>query len=166
MRFIDLPDSHWAYSYVAYLYCNGVVSGYSDGTFRPGESTSRGQIMKMITLGFGWSLYNPIEPDFTDVPVGHTYYLYVETAYLNGIVTGYEDGTFRPANYVSRAQVTKMLVLGKGWIPYYPPYPSFGDVPTDYWAYGYIEASYSHGIISGYGDGTLRPGNLVNRGQC
>jgi hypothetical protein len=165
MRFYDLPDTYWAYTYIAYLYCNNIISGYSDGTFRPGVSTTRAQLAKMITLGFGWPLYNPINPDFTDVPFGSPYYEYIETAYVHGIVSGYSDGTFRPGNEVTRAQVSKMLVLAKGWQPLYPITPSFRDVPADDWSYGFVESAYSHGVVSGYADATFRPGNAVNRGQ-
>jgi hypothetical protein len=165
MRFSDLPDTHWAYTYVSYLFCNGVISGYADGTFRPGEGTTRAQLSKMVALGFGWTLYYPLTPDFSDVPPENPFYQYIETAYIRGVVTGYLDGTFRPGNPVTRSQVTKMLILAKGWAPSYPPFPSFADVPADNWAYGYIEASYSRGIVTGYSDGTFRPGLPVNRTQ-
>jgi nitrogen fixation protein len=165
MRFYDLPEDHWAYSYVSYLFCNGVISGYADGTFRPGASTTRGQLTKLLALGFGWTLYNPVFPDFTDVPFGSTFYQYIETAYIRGIISGYADGTFRPGNEVSRAQVAKMLVLAKGWEVTYPVTPDFTDVPSDNWAYGYVETAFYKGVVSGYADGTYRPGNPVNRAQ-
>jgi hypothetical protein len=165
MRFVDLPETYWAYSYIGYLFCNSVISGYADGTFRPGGSTTRAQLTKMVTLGMGWPLYNPVVPDFSDVPFDSPYYQYIETAYVHGIISGYSDGTFRPGNDVTRAQVAKMLVLAKAWTLYFPAYPDFVDVPPDDWAYGYIESAFTHGIISGYADGTFRPGSPVNRGQ-
>ena len=165
MRFTDMPNIHWAYSYVALLYCNGVISGYDDGTFRPGNTTSRAQLAKMLALAFGWTLYNPIMPDFSDVPFGSTYYQFIETAYTRGIISGYSDGTFRPGNPVTRAQVTKMLVLAKGWEQVFPSVPDFTDVPADFWAYGFVEAAFTRGVISGYNDGTFLPGNPVNRAQ-
>ena len=127
--------------------------------------TTRGQLTKMLALGFGWTLYNPVYPDFSDVPADHPYYLYVETAYSHGVVTGYADSTFRPGSAVTRAQVTKMLVISKGWMPYYPLYPDFSDVPADHWAYGYVEAAYSSGVVSGYSNGTFMPGATVTRAQ-
>jgi hypothetical protein len=165
MRFSDLPDSHWAYTHVAYLFCNGVISGYADGTFRPGETTTRGQLTKMLALGFGWTLYNPTVPSFSDVPIEHPFYVYVETALVRGVITGYSDGTFRPGNPVTRAQVTKMLVIAKGWEPLYPVWQTFNDVSPWDWAYGYVESAYSHGVITGYADGSFRPGVAVNRAQ-
>jgi len=165
MRFVDLPEDYWAYSYISYLYCNGVISGYADGTFRPGASTTRGQLTKLLALGFGWNLYNPVFPDFTDVPVDHPFYQYIETAFVRGVVSGYADGTFLPGNEVGRAQVAKMLVLAKGWDLVSPLTPDFTDVPIDHWAYGYVETVFSNGVVSGYADGTFHPGAAVIRAQ-
>ncbi len=165
MRFNDLPDTHWAYQYIAYIYCRGVISGYSDSTFRPDMSSTRGQFSKMVVLAMDWYPHVPQYPTFADVPPDHPFYQYVETAYWWGIITGYSDGTFRPDNPVTRAQVTKMLVLAMQWNVVRPTYPTFADVPPDHWAYGYIETAAGRGVIGGYSDGTFRPGNPVTRAQ-
>jgi len=165
MRFTDLPDDNWAYNFVAYLFCNGIISGYSDGTFRPGESTTRAQISKMIVLGSGWSIYTPYFPDFSDVPVDSPYYSFIETAFIRGVISGYSDGTFHPGSPVTRAQVTKMLVLAANWEQQFPSYPDFLDVGPGDWSYSFIETAFLHGIVSGYSDGTFRPGYAVNRAQ-
>lgn len=165
MRFSDLPDTNWAYGYVAYLYCQGAVSGYDDGTYRPGASSTRGQFAKILTLGLGWVPYNPINPTFSDVGPDSPFYVYVESAYLHGALAGYDDGTFRPGNPVTRSQAAKMLVLGKSWEVITPANPTFADVPSDYWAYSYVETAVAHGIVGGYPDGTFLPGNSITRAQ-
>ena len=165
MRFNDLPDTHWAYGYVSYVYCRGAVAGYPDGTFRPNEGSTRGQFAKMLVLSMGWMQYNPYYPTFTDVQPGSTFFVYVETAYLRGAVQGYSDGTFRPNAPVTRAQAAKMLVAGKGWSLYSPPWSSFTDVPPTHWAYAYVHTALSHGIVAGYADGTFRPDAGVTRAQ-
>ncbi len=165
MTFIDLPDTHWAWSYVNYLYCRGIVGGYSDGTFRPQAIATRGQLTKMITIGMHWSMPLPPTPTFSDVLPGSPFYSYVETAAAHGVVSGYSDGTFRPANPITRAQLSKMILLAKGWSPLYPAMPSFSDVPADYWAYGYIEAIRAQGVVSGYSDGTFHPADVATRAQ-
>ena len=165
MNFSDLPDSNWAYSYVSYLYCDGVVSGYADGTFRPNAGSSRGQFAKMLVLGMGWYPYEAPNPTFTDVPPGSTFYTYIESAYLHGAVAGYSDGRFRPNNPVTRAQATKMLVLGKGWPLQSPQTPTFTDVPSSSWAYSYVETAVRHGVAGGFVDGTFRPDQPVSRAQ-
>jgi hypothetical protein len=165
MRFIDLPDDYWAYNYISDLFCRGVVSGYDDGTFRPYNGSTRGQFAKMLVLGMSWVPYDPLYPDFNDVPVGSTFYSYVETAFQHGTVSGYEDGTFRPNNSVTRAQVAKMLVIGAGWTIFTPSTPTFSDVPSSYWAFSYIETAFAHGIIAGFADGGFHPDQPVTRAQ-
>lgn len=165
MRFSDLPDTHWAYTHVAYLYCKGIVTGYPDGTFRPDEYNNRGQFTKMIVLGHGWNLYNPYFPTFTDVAPDNTFYQPIETSVLRGVINGYSDHTFKPGNPVTRAQAAKMLVIAHGWSPLLRSTPTFRDVPSSHWAFGYIERSAERGILSGYGDGTFRPDPVVTRAQ-
>src|SRR5262249_47373871 len=49
---VGLPTVYF-YVPVQYLYCHGVISGYSDGTFRPYNNTTRSQMVKILVLGFG-----------------------------------------------------------------------------------------------------------------
>jgi N-acetylmuramoyl-L-alanine amidase/S-layer homology domain/Transglycosylase SLT domain len=165
MSFSDLPDTHWAYSYVSYLYCEGAVGGYADGTFRPENGSTRAQFTKMLVLGLGWQPYAPALPTFTDVPLGSTFYPYVEAAVQHGVIGGYPDGTFRPGNPLTRAQTAKILVLGRQWQLLTPQSPTFPDVLGDHWAYSYVETAFSHTIIGGFADGTFGPERAVNRAQ-
>ena len=165
MRFSDLPDTHWAYSYVAYLYCHGIISGYADGTFQAGANANRGQLAKMLALGLGWSLPTPATPTFSDVPAMSPYFYYIENAYAHGVVSGYADGTFRPFNSITRAQLSKMIAVAEGWAPIQPNPPSFTDVPSTYWAFGFVEAVHARGVVAGYADGTFQPANEATRGQ-
>jgi hypothetical protein len=59
---------------VGYLAARGIVSGYADGTFRPSNPATRGQIAKIIVLGEGWPLDTSGGPHFTDVPPGYVFY--------------------------------------------------------------------------------------------
>jgi hypothetical protein len=165
MRFTDLPDTDWSYSYVSYLYCAGAISGYADGTFQPNAGTTRAQLAKMLALAYQWPLLQPAIPSFYDVPTTSQFYVYIETARDRGIINGYPDGTFRPNNPVTRAQAAKMLVLARGWLPLFPSYPTFTDVQPDAWEYGYVEMAASMGVVGGYVDSTFRPGASVTRAQ-
>lgn len=165
IRFTDLPDTSWAYSYVVNLYCRNVVSGFSDGTYRPNASNTRGQFTKMLVLGFSWTMAQGPAQRFSDVPLDSTYASYIETAVAQGVVGGYPDGTFRPNDPVTRAQAVKMIMVAHGWTPELPSSPTFVDIPTGHWAFGYVEGAYSHGIIAGYPDGTFRPQDSITRAQ-
>jgi hypothetical protein len=103
---------HPFYRYVETAYHEGVVSGYSDGTFRPGNGVTRGQLCKMVVLAEGWQIHTPVNPTFADVPSGHAFYEYIETAYYHGVILGYADGTFKPGNNATRGQVCKIVYLG------------------------------------------------------
>ena len=61
-------------------------------------------------------MYTPPTPTFRDVPVSNAFYQYIETAYSHNIISGYVDGTFRPGNNVTRAQLCKIVVLAEQWI--------------------------------------------------
>jgi hypothetical protein len=169
MSFIDVSPRDYFYTAIRYLYCAGVISGYRDNTFRPYNSTTRGQITKIIVLAEGWPIYVPPSPHFSDVPTGYPFYLFVETAYHHGMISGYADGTFRPGNTVTRGQLCKAVVLAEQWRLYTPPGPTFIDVPRSDPFYSFIETAYSHGIVSGYSCGMdcleFRPGNSATRGQ-
>lgn len=173
ITFTDVQPTDYFYEPVRYLYCHEVISGYADNTFRPYNNTTRGQLTKIVVLAEGWPQYTPPTPTFTDVPAGHTFYPFIETAYHQGIISGYSCGTdcaeFRPGNDVTRGQLTKIVVLAESWPIYTPPAPTFRDVPADDPFYAYIETAYVHNIISGYSCGTdcaeFRPGNSATRGQ-
>jgi hypothetical protein len=165
MRFFDLPDTSWAYTYVANLFCRNVVSGFPDGTFRPNADITRGQFTKMLVLSFELTWQVPGQATFSDVPLGSTYSPFVETAAKQGIVAGYPDGTFRPNEPVTRGQAVKMIGVAHGWAQAYPPSATFSDIPAQHWAFGYVEAAYRQGIINGYADGTFRPQSGMTRAQ-
>jgi hypothetical protein len=165
MNFSDVHQGDYFYEAVRYLYCHGAISGYSDGTFRPYYDTTRGQLSKIVVLAEGWSIYTPPTPTFSDVPANHPFYQYVETAYHQGIIGGYSDGTFRPTFNVTRGQLCKIMVLAAQWSISTPPTPTFLDVPESHPFYEYVETAYAHSIVSGYADGTFRAFNSATRGQ-
>ncbi len=164
-RFSDVCPDYWAYSYIDYLASRGIISGYADGTFRPANPATRGQLSKMAVVSRGWPLLNPQTPFFSDVPSSNSFYQYIETARARGVVSGYADGTFRPANQVTRGQTARMVVAAFGWAANTNSGPHFTDVPPGSTFYVYVETAVQHGIVSGYADGTFRPGNAVTRAQ-
>jgi hypothetical protein len=165
LSFSDVHPSDYFYDAVQYLACHGVISGYADGTFRPFNNTTRGQLSKVIVLGEGWPLDCP--PDvqhFSDVPPGSPFFCYVETMVRHSVISGYGDGTFRPGANVTRGQLCKIVVLAEGW-PDSCTTQHFSDVPPGHPFFCYVETAFARGIISGYADGTFRPGNNAIRGQ-
>jgi len=189
VRFSDVPynDATVYYSIPVYnLACRGVISGYNDGTFRPFNYTTRGQMTKIVTLAFNIPLVSPPATGsrtFTDVTPDNVFYQLIETAAAHNIVSGYtcggvnpQTGTaepcdsanrpyFRPSNSVTRGQLTKIVVIGAGWTLLNPATPTFNDVDRSNVFYGFIETAACHGAISGYNDGSFRSTANAFRGQ-
>lgn len=69
-----------------------------------------------------------------------------------GVISGYPDGSFRPADNVTRAEFIKMMVLALDLKIESPVQPSFGDVLQDRWYYGYVEAAVKAGLVNGAGN--------------
>ncbi len=165
VSFSDVQASDYFALAVQYLACRSIVGGYSDGTFRPYSQTTRAQLAKIIVGGEGWAINTTGGPHFTDVAAGNVFYPFIETALAHGIISGYSDGTFRPGNPVTRGQLSKIIVGAQGWAINTAGGPHFTDVAAGNIFYPFIETALSHTIISGYNDGTFRPGNPATRGQ-
>ena len=164
LSYSDVLPSHWAYDYIEYLTAQGIISGYLDGTFRPSNNIKRAEFAKVICEAQGWSLLDPGTPSFPDVPKTHWAYRYIETTKAYGAIGGYEDGTFKPDNYIARAEISKMIVISAGLTIDTSGMP-FPDVSQTYWAYQYIMTCKNNNIIDGYNDGTFRPSGNATRAE-
>ncbi|MBE5039680.1 S-layer homology domain-containing protein [Ructibacterium gallinarum] len=80
-----------------------------------------------------------------------------------GIVSGYEDGNFRPAQPITRAEAVKLILLSLSMEKYDEKEISFTDVKKDDWYYTYITKAAALGIIHGYTDGKCAPENQITR---
>ncbi len=106
---------------------------------------------------------------FSDVPETSPYSNAVSALNQLGVITGYEDGTFKPDNDVTRAEFTAMLMrtLGAGSVGSTSsadlPFTDISDQDSDIsWAIPNINTAYKNGIINGYPeDNTFRPNNNV-----
>ena len=100
---------------------------------------------------------------FSDVTGTEKYAEGVNVLNKLGIITGYEDGTFRAQNNVTRAEFTAMLLrmLGFAQAPSVTD-SGFSDIPSTHWAIGQIAAARNLNIVTGYEDGTFRPDNNVS----
>ncbi len=113
--FKDVPDTYWAKGQINYLVSKGVVEGFPDGTFKPETAVTREQFAKMICIAKGLKEYKPATPTFKDVASSRWSYGFVEAAVKAGYIKGYTDGTFKPANSITRQElaVLGVRVLGK-----------------------------------------------------
>ncbi len=104
--------------------------------------------------------------NYSDVASNASYADAVNLLSNLGIITGFEDGTFRPDETVTRAQAAAMIVRMLGLADEVEMGETdFTDVAADNWASGYINVAYANGIINGMGDGTFNPEGEVTYGQ-
>ena len=110
--FPDVKPTHHFYEAVLDLTERGVINGYDNGTFRPGENISRAHAAKIMALALELDTENVVDPGFKDIPKTHPYYGHIAALVNAGIIKGYEDNTFRPQGNLTRAHIAQMLVLG------------------------------------------------------
>jgi len=165
LTFPDVRPDDPFYTGVMGLQARGVVSGYADGNFHPNSSITRAQVAKIVVLAFGLPLVSGDGHNFSDVASGSPFAAYIDTAYANGLVSGYADGTYRPNSNVTRGQIAKIIVSAAGLKLVSPATPSFSDVSVGSSFYSYIETAHANGLLSGYLDGTFRSGANATRGQ-
>ena len=144
----------------------GIVAGFNDGTFRPNDTCTRGQIVMFL-----WRMAGKPEPKsyychFDDVPDTHPYRKAIMWANEMGIAQGYSDGRFKPNEPCTRGHIVTFLWRYKGW-----PVPKTGarafiDVPKTHVYYKAIMWASGNGITLGFNDGTFRPNDPCTRGQC
>lgn len=104
---------------------------------------------------------------FSDVLRGTWYAPFVEKLYDWGAISGYPDGTFKPAGNLNRAEIAKIIAKAFALtIPETVSTAPFKDVPADSWYAPYVLALKNAGIINGYPDGTYRPAGFVNRAEA
>lgn len=106
--FTDLEASDPQYNQIQWLARSGILQGYPDGSFRSGACINRAEFLKVLYLTTQADLNTEGTNPFPDVEEDQWYYLYVMSAYNDGVVSGYEDGTFGPANCVTKPEVLKM----------------------------------------------------------
>ncbi len=159
--------------YIEFMQAHHIISGFTQagqcpGTtapcFLPSNNVRRGEYSKMLALAKGWATNISAGPHFRDVSASNTFYNQIETAYHNGAISGYADGTFRPNGTITRAEATKLAVAASGWTLLNPSTASYSDVPTTYWAYRWIETAHSHGAIANDSAG-FRPGDFILRSE-
>ena len=101
----DIKDGAWCCRAVATLTNAGVINGYTDGTFRPNAPITRAELATIIAR---FAKLDVNTKTFSDI-TGHWAQKNIELAVGNGWINGYEDGTFRPNNNITRAETFAMI---------------------------------------------------------
>ena len=135
--FKDVADGTWYKNYIAAASEKGYISGFEDGTFKPEESVTREQFVAMMLR---YTKTFPTRGEtFSDVSINRWSAGYIYTAVELGIISGYQDGTFKPENPVTRAEAARIVNVATGRNPNKEVIDNmvcpYSDLPKSHWAY-------------------------------
>ena len=116
--FPDVQPDQWYYPYVETAHITGLIDGYPDGYFRPGQEVIRAEAIKILVnaLGIAKSFDPPVR--FRDYSSNEWFHIYVASAFNTGIISGYKNDKgykqmiFGPADFISRAEMAKITSKG------------------------------------------------------
>ncbi len=164
--FSDIED-HWSKDYVKSMIAKHVIDGFEDNTYRPEDKLTRAQFAKLLVEVLELDIISYKE-DFKDVSTAHWAKDYIATAKQQGIIAGYEDGTFKPEQSINRsemaAMITNALELNKDSNPAsLKKFKDAQEVPT--WAVEYMVPVVEEGLLIG-SNGMLNPLGSVTRAEA
>jgi hypothetical protein len=188
LSFSDVPFGSTFYPYIRCLACLGIVNGYPDGTFKPNNNVTRGQLSKIVSNSAGFNDPQTTQM-FQDVAVGTTFFVYIGRLASRDYINGYTCGGpgepcqpgnlpyFRPNNNATRGQISKIVSNAAGFND--PPSgQQFQDVAAGSTFYDYIYRLATRNVMQGYHCGGanepclppdnlpyFRPNNNATRGQ-
>lgn len=144
LSFTDVRQGHWATNYIMIAVKHGYFSGFADGTFKPDQPVTRGELAAVMARFLQLKPGVPVQNHFSDSD-GHWAENAIEALYSGNFLSGYSDGSFRPGQKIARAEAVTMInrMLFRG--PLQGMAPVFPDVPSNHWAFGDVqEATVSH----------------------
>ncbi len=168
LAFQDVRPGDWCYDAVRYVFEAGLMNGTSATAFTPGTPTTRGQIVAILYRLEGSPAMGANR--FSDVAPGAYYASAVSWASENGIVNGYNDGTFRPNNLITREQMAAFLyryasrkgrdVSDRAELS---AFTDAGQIAS--YAVEPLSWAVSAGLVNGVTADTLSPGGNASRAQ-
>lgn len=148
-------------------YTKPYASGYDDGSFLPNNNITRGELAAMIArLSYGDDLPDGMyQASFPDVDSDAWFNKYIGYLEDKDVLSGYEDGTFRPMDTITRGEISAVIARAQRYdlISYNN---IFTDVTENDWAKDYIETLADKNIVSGYEDGTFGPYSPLTRAEA
>ncbi|MFD2670809.1 cadherin domain-containing protein [Marinicrinis sediminis] len=167
-------EQHWAREAVNDMGSRMVISGIGQGEFQPDRNITRAEFSAIIVRGLGLKLESGTVP-FADVEPAVWYHDAIHTAYANDLISGFEDGTFRPNESITREQA--MVIMAKAMKltaltsklssqsaeVVLQPFEDAANASS--WAAESAAASVQAGIVSGRNQNQLAPKAFVTRAE-
>jgi hypothetical protein len=173
--FADVPSSHFAKEAIETLASKFIISGYDNGTFGYDRPVTRAEFAALLIRALGIQPKIGQTTKFNDVNKNDWYAAPVYSAVEAGLVNGYEDGSFKPNQSISREEMMKMvysLLQAGGYAKQLTEAEKnaainkFGDQSSiQPWARDAVAVVIHEGIVNGVTDSTFSPASLADRGQ-
>lgn len=159
----DVPSSHWAYQYIEYLSTKDVLAGDGNGKFRPNDSVSRAEFIKMMAAAFG--LKDTKQISYKNVPDWAV--KYISAAAAQGFLFDYKENT-NFSEKLSRQEAVSLLMRYLGFSYEGKIKESdIKDISSVNKVYkDYILAAVEHKIVAGYEDGSFKPTRILSRAEA
>ena len=156
---------HWAQGTIIQWTSKGYISGYEDGTFKPDNSITRAEFVRLVNQSMGYTKTGNVY--FSDVSSSYWGYNDIQKGVAAGYVRGDGNGKFRPNDPVSRQEAAVMISqicgLGQDYSAA-AKYTDYRYIPS--WAAGYVGAVSKAGIMSGYPDGDFKGDRYLSRAEA
>lgn len=137
------------------------VTGYPNGTFKPTKPMSRAEVSSVIARMASGNKSVAGFTSFKDVDDSQWFAASVGFMEKRRLISGYQDGSFKPHQSITRAEFARILAAYAGLTP--TEGTSFNDVKRNHWAKGYIGAVQQAGLMSGTGRGRFAPSAKITR---
>lgn len=164
IEFKDVPKGHWSEKAINHLAKEKLFVGYGNGKFGFGDNITRGQVAVLIQKHLKLERNLEQKAKFTDTK-GNAYEGAIEAVAQAGIMTGYDNGQFRPDGVLTRYEMSVVLQKVFQLKGNEKSVESFIDVPTGHWAEGYVKALADNNISKGDGKGNFLGDDFVTREQ-
>ncbi|MFB9278785.1 S-layer homology domain-containing protein [Cohnella cellulosilytica] len=161
-------SSHWSSEYVAEAIALGFVQGFGDGTFRPNQAVTRLELVTMLARALGLKSEGAAQPFADSGRILAWGKPFVEAAVEAGLLSGYEDHTFRPERTTTRAEAAailfKLILPDAGTVSSSTGFADDDQIPA--WAKPYIAAAKAAGLLQGKGRNRFAPQDQLTRAEA
>lgn len=167
----DVDQTQWYHNAVDYVLGNDLMKGTGKTTFSPDATLTRGMVVTVLGRMAGVKTSDYTGTSFSDVKAGSWYAPYVQWASKQGLVKGYEDGTFKPEQNVTREEMVTMLFRcwqseGNTWKTDVAALNAYKDsAKVSSWALPAMRWAAANGVVNGVGDSMLEPQGQATRAQ-
>ena len=170
LPFRDVVSGDWFYDAILDVYQRGIMIGQSHDTFAPQKNTTRAEFVTLLSRVANADTSTPATSHFPDINGTEWYAEYVLWATDAGLVKGYDDGTFRAGNPITRQELAVMLVRLLNYIELdvtdNDPADAFADADSiSGWAYSDVESLRLTGLIRGDDNGRFNPKISTTRAE-